>query len=512
MTDASVPPDQRPRDKRYWQDRRVVVVGAGLSGVAAARLLRDCGARVTVNDARAEADIPQADELHDHGIALIAGEHPERLWREADTAVFSPGIRPDAPVTVAARDAGIEIVAEIEVAGGLVEAPIIAITGSNGKSTVTSMVGAIMVHAGRSAPVCGNIGTALCAAARAEVIDGAAPDGYVVEISSFQAHGIDRFHPRLAAVLNLQPDHIDWHGSMDAYAAAKLRLVRNMGPGDAIVFNRDDAEVVRRLPPTDAELIAFARQSSVAQSVEGAGAFGMGGGSGMGGESGVGGGSIIPPAAWIDEDAIWWWPAGGERRALLRLDELGVIGRHNQANACAAAALAARFGIDIDDIAAALRAYRALEHRMEPCGEVDGVRCINDSKATNVDSTLAALSGFERGIRLILGGRDKNADFTRLLPVLDARVAAVLLIGEASDAIAAALEPAREVQRCETLERAVDRALESASPGDTLLMSPACTSFDQYRNFEERGRHFKRLVAERAGADNPIPDTATEVR
>jgi UDP-N-acetylmuramoylalanine--D-glutamate ligase len=200
---------------------------------------------------------------------------------------------------------------------------------------------------------------------------------------------------------------------------------------------------------------------------------------------------------------------------LLAVEELAVIGPHNHANASAAAALAALFGVAPGPIAGALRAYRALEHRMEPCGQIDGMRCINDSKATNVDSTLAALAGFAHGVRLILGGRDKHADFTRLLPLLDHRIAAILLIGEASDPIAAALEPTHEVQRCETLECAVDRALAAATAGDTLLLSPACTSFDQYRNFEERGQHFKQLVAARSDASHapePGASSAAEPR
>lgn len=493
-----MPTETLQRDRAYWRDRRVVVVGAGLSGVAAARLLQECGAQVTLTDARAESEVPHAEQARRHGIEPVLGAHPDELWHAAETAVISPGIRPDAPVIAAARGAGIELVAEIEVAGGLVSAPLIAITGSNGKSTVTSMVGAILAHAGLTAPVCGNIGRALCDAARDEVIAGDPPDAYVVEISSFQAHAIDRFHPRLAAILNLQPDHLDWHGSMDAYAAAKLRLVRNMGKDDALVYNGDDAEVARRLLHTDAS--ARATRSS-------RGARDEAGGRGYGDFARVPftqrHAAGAPPAAWVADDRIWWWPEGGSPTALLAVDELAVIGPHNHANACAAAALAARFGVAPDGIAAALRAYRALEHRMEPCGEIDGVRCINDSKATNVDSTLAALSGFERGVRLILGGRDKHADFTRLLPLLDQRIAAILLIGEASDTIASTLEPTHDVQRCETLERAVDRALAGATAGDTLLLSPACTSFDQYRNFEERGRHFKQLVATRSGASPP---------
>jgi len=470
------------RDRAFWKGRTVVVVGAGVSGVAVARLLRDCGAEVIVNDARDGADIPATATLREHGITLVDGGHPDHLWTDATTSVFSPGIRPDAPVTAAARDAGVEFVAEIEVAAELVQAPIIAITGSNGKSTVTAMVGAILAAAGLRAPICGNIGTALSDAARDEVIDGRAPDAYVVEVSSFQAHGIDRFHPHLAAILNLQPDHIDWHGSMQAYADAKLRLVRNMTTNDAVVYNGDDDEVSRRMPRSSAELVPFRYQPA----------------------------DIEPPGAWVGDGQIYWWPRDGERRALLPVTDLGVIGPHNQANACAAAALASLFGVGAEPIGAALSAYRALEHRMEPCGEVAGVRCVNDSKATNVDATLAALEGFDHGVWLILGGRDKNADFTQLLAVLDQRVAAVLLIGEAGDAIAAALQPTCEVQRCETLERAVDVALASADPGDTLLLSPACTSFDQYPNFEDRGRHFKTLIGARAAALGDASTVPTE--
>ncbi len=473
------------RARERWQDRRVVVVGAGCSGIAAARLLLECGADVTLTDARPADEIPAAEEIAARGARLVAGSHPDEIWRGADIAVFSPGIRPDAPVSVQARAAGVEIVAEIEVAGTLVQAPVIAITGSNGKSTVTAMVGAIFAAAGLDAPVCGNIGTALSDAARAEIIDGERPYAYVVEISSFQARGIREFRPRLAALLNIQPDHVDWHGTFEAYADAKLRLVRNMAAGDQVVYNRDDPELVSRLPHSEATWIPFA-YAPQAHDIE-------------------------PPSAWVGDGQIWWWPAASSNAiALIGVGELGVIGPHNHANACAATALAASAGLEPEAIVRGLTSYRPLEHRMERCGEVNGVVCINDSKATNIDATLAALSGFDRGVWLILGGRDKGADFRQLVPMLDRRVAGILLIGEAADAIATALEPSREVRRCETLETAVAQALGAAAPGDTLLLSPACTSFDQYPNFEERGRHFKELVAARAagtrGAADPVPE------
>ena len=457
-----------------WQNRDVVVVGAGVSGVAAAHLLLDCGAHVTLTDSRPAADIADVSELTDRGATLIAGEHPAALWSTVDTAVFSPGIRPDAPVTISAQEAGVTILAEIEVAAGLTEAPVIAITGSNGKSTVTSMVGAILDEAGLQAPVCGNIGTALSEAVRAELNGEIFPDSYVVEVSSFQAHAIREFHPRFAAVLNIQPDHLDWHGSVDAYADAKMRLARNMDDGDWLIYNAGDPELASRLPANDVRLLPFAFEPANPES----------------------------PAAWVADGRIWWW-AGPQKVAIMSVSELGVIGRHNQVNACAAAAIASLLGVAPEPIRAALAKYRALEHRMEHCGDVAGVSCINDSKATNVDATIAALSGFERGVWLILGGRDKGANFGRLRAVLDERIATVLVIGEASDAIAAALDDHIELQRSDTMERAVADALDHAAAGDTLLLSPACTSFDQYPDFEARGRHFKELVGARAAGTEP---------
>ncbi len=282
------------------------------------------------------------------------------------------------------------------------------------------------------------------------------------------------FHPRFAVILNIQPDHLDWHGSLDAYADAKLRLVRNMNAGDWLVYNGDDAELTVRLPRTPVRLLPFTFEPD----------------------------EPAPPAAWVADGRIWWW-AGDRKDTVMDVAELRVIGRHNQANACAAAAVASLFGVAPDSIRTALASYRGLEHRMEYCGDVGGVRCINDSKATNVDASRAALSGFDRGVWLILGGRDKGADFSELLPALDERIAAVLLIGEAGDVIAAALGDQVSLQRCETMERAVARALDEATAGDTLLLSPACTSFDQYPNFEERGAHFKDLVAARTAAGGP---------
>ncbi|MDP6687663.1 MAG: UDP-N-acetylmuramoyl-L-alanine--D-glutamate ligase [Acidobacteriota bacterium] len=460
--------------KAAWQNRSVVVVGAGVSGVAAAQLLLDCGAEVTLTDTRPESEMPNLIELTERGVRLVAGGHPSTLWPSVDSAVFSPGIRPDAPVTIEAREAGVTVLPEIEVAADLTEVPIIAITGSNGKSTVTSMVGAILEQAGLDAPVCGNLGTALSEVVLAELNGETSPDAYVVEVSSFQAHSIRNFHPRFAVILNIQPDHLDWHGTLDAYTKAKLRLVRNMGAADWLVYNSDDPKLTSYRPQNNVRLLPFMSEPSNPEA----------------------------PAAWVSNGKICWWTTDREAAAM-DVEELRVIGQHNQTNACVSAAVASLLNVAPGSIRAALSAYEGLAHRMEYCGEVGGVRCINDSKATNIDASLAALSGFDRGVRLILGGRDKGADFGELLPVLGERVASVLLIGEASSVIEAALSHHRKLQRCETMECAVARALDEGNRGDTLLLSPACTSFDQYPNFEERGRHFKSLVAAHMLEDDP---------
>ncbi|MEC7900681.1 MAG: UDP-N-acetylmuramoyl-L-alanine--D-glutamate ligase [Acidobacteriota bacterium] len=460
--------------KAAWQNRSVVVVGAGVSGVAAAQLLLDCGAEVTLTDTRPESEMPNLIELTERGVRLVAGGHPSTLWPSVDSAVFSPGIRPDAPVTIEAREAGVTVLPEIEVAADLTEVPIIAITGSNGKSTVTSMVGAILKQAGLDAPVCGNLGTALSEVVLAELNGETSPDAYVVEVSSFQAHSIRNFHPRFAVILNIQPDHLDWHGTLDAYTKAKLRLVRNMGAADWLVYNSDDPKLTSYRPQNNVRLLPFMSEPSNPEA----------------------------PAAWVSNGKICWWTTDREAAAM-DVEELRVIGQHNQTNACVSAAVASLLNVAPGSIRAALSTYEGLAHRMEYCGEVGGVRCINDSKATNIDASLAALSGFDRGVRLILGGRDKGADFGELLPILDGRVASVLLIGEASSVIEAALSHHRKLQRCETMECAVARALDEGNRGDTLLLSPACTSFDQYPNFEERGRHFKSLVAAHMLEDDP---------
>jgi UDP-N-acetylmuramoylalanine--D-glutamate ligase len=457
-----------------WKDKKVVVIGAARSGVAATQLLLDVGSAVTLTDLRPEAELPEAAALVERGARLLCGDHPESLWDDTDAVVVSPGIPIAAPPIRTARARGLPVIPEIELAAQFIDAPIIGITGSNGKSTVTAMTGEVLCASGIAAAVCGNIGLPLSAAVRDHLSKVTDYHIYVVELSSFQTEAIIEFHLDYAALLNITPDHLDRHGSFDAYADAKLRILANCRADDWVVYNLDDEGLVSRMPESSGRFVPFARRPLVSDR----------------------------PAAWFDEESIWWNSPAGALERVIGVEEMAVIGPHNHANACAAAALGLLAGASPEGAAAGLRRYRPLDHRMEKCGVVNGITCVNDSKATNVDSTLAALSGFADGVWLILGGRDKGADFALLEPLIRDRVTKLLLVGEATPDIEDALEGAAPIERCETLDRAVRRALSSAAAGDVLLLSPACTSFDQYSSFEERGAHFKDLVAE-LGAKMP---------
>lgn len=510
-----------------WRDRRVVVVGAGRSGVAAARLLRWLGARVVLTDRQPAHELPYLDRLsrqttgtgastsgaaRDDGgpeIELACGGHPDELWADAEVVVVSPGVPDDAPPLRAAREAGLPLVAEVELAARFAAGLLVGVTGSNGKSTVTAMAGEVLAAAGRRVAVCGNIGRAFSDAVLEMLSGDADHDTWVVELSSFQTGAIQSLHPGIAVLLNLTPDHLDRHGSMEAYARAKTRLLINCTGDDWMVVNADDPLLGKHLPETPARRAVFSRRRP-----------------------------RHGPAAWVEDGRIWWLPGQGNApgpedtpgeggvprdgdvphgtdgvphgigggphgavatgepaNAVVGLDELRVLGPHNAVNAAAAAAVGALAGAPLAAIADGLRRFRPLEHRMESCGTVKGIRCINDSKATNVDATTAALQGFDAGVWLILGGRDKGSDFSRLRSPVGSRVERLLLIGEATGRIADALAGTAPMERCETMERAVMRGVTDASPGDVLLLSPACTSFDQFDDFEARGRRFKALVA-----------------
>jgi len=444
--------------------RRPLVVGAARSGLAAARLLQRAGLTPRVCDRRKADEAPEAAAtLAAEGIETVWGADGPELLEGRDLVVWSPGIPIGHPNARAARAAGIAVLSELEIGWRAARAPFVCITGTNGKSTTTDLTGALIRAGGRAVAVCGNIGRPVC-----EVAVDLPPDGVAVaEVSSFQLESVDRLEPRVAAWLNLTPDHLDRHGDLETYAAMKRRLFLRQDASDWAVWNADDPEVMRRrVPdgiPTAPRALTF--------SVEGP----------------------VTRGAWIENGALMCGePARRER--LLATSELRLRGRHNLANITAALCCAQPFEVPVASLTETLSRYPGLEHRLEPAGVVEGVEFINDSKATNVGSLEVALASFDRPVVLIAGGRDKGQDFRPLADAVRRAVSHLVLIGEGARRIEDAW-PGVPVSRAGSLADAVDRAFaEARGSGATVLFSPGCASFDMFRDFEDRGRRFKAEV------------------
>jgi UDP-N-acetylmuramoylalanine--D-glutamate ligase len=439
---------------------RALVVGAARSGVAAARLLRRHGVEVRLCD-RAAGDAARTAELGALGVDVRLGADDPSLLEGRDFVVWSPGIPLTHPIAAAALAAAKPVLSELEIGYRFARAPLLCVTGTNGKSTTTDLAGALLRGAGRDAQVCGNIGRALC-----EVVERVGPDGaLVVEVSSFQLETVERLKPRVAAWLNLTPDHLDRHGSLAAYGALKQRLFARQDAADHAVWNADDAEVMSRRAG-QARWLEFSARREVE-----AGTFAAAG-----------------------ELKLKWQ---GARETLMPLAELRLRGAHNLSNALAAVALV----LPLDPPRAALRRvlgeYRGLEHRLETVAVIDGVEFVNDSKATNLDSMTVALGSFREPVVLIAGGRDKGQDFRPAAELARRQVRQAILIGEGADRIASAWTGV-PIRRAASLAEAVDQAFEaaraSAAAGATVLLSPGCASFDMFRDYEDRGARFKREV------------------
>jgi UDP-N-acetylmuramoylalanine--D-glutamate ligase len=423
-----------------------LVVGLARSGVAAALALRERGDEVTGVDA---GDPPGAGELRAAGIAVQTGTDGLAALAHARAVIKSPGVPREAPAIAAARGRGIPVLGELELGWRLLANETIAVTGTNGKTTTVELIGHIHREAGLAVAVAGNVGTALSSLAgrldpRAVV---------VAEASSFQLEDTSAFAPEAAVLLNLAPDHLDRHGTLADYTAAKLRVFAHQG-------NDDVAVAPAGLGIED--LGGCARRVC----------FGTG-----------------PEAELADRAGQLWWAD----EPLMPVADIHLRGAHNRLNAMAAAAVTLARGVEPGAVRAGLATFAGVEHRLEEVARRDGVLFVNDSKATNVDSTLVALASFDAPVHLILGGRGKGQDFTRLRAPVAAHAAACYLIGEDAPVIAAALEGAVAVRSCGDLERAVAAATAAARPGEVVLLSPACASYDQYASFEERGAHFKRL-------------------
>lgn len=451
--------------------KKVAVYGLGKSGRAAIRLLRREGAAVTAVDQASAASLRDAAaEVEGEGATLCLGDDPAPVLRAADLLIVSPGVPLSLPAIEAARGAGVPVWGEIELGWRFLRAaPLIGITGTNGKSTTTALCGTLFEAGGKRAFVGGNLGQPLSDAALADE----PVDAYVVELSSFQLEGAETVRCRGAAILNLTPDHVDRYPSHAAYGEAKARIFRNQAEGDFAVVNAEDPGVM-----------ALARRAAVPLY-------------GFGSSSDRSHAQPHPQALAgraVAEGDGFTIQAAGEPPERYHLRNRSLRGTHNLQNAMAAALLARRCGVSPEGIQNGLDAYPGLPHRLEWVATIDGVEWVNDSKATNVDSALVALRAFSGGLWLILGGKGKAASYAPLVEASRGAVKGVLTIGEDAPLIERAFEGAIPVFPCGTLERAVAGARELARAGEVVLLSPACASFDQFRNFEHRGESFKALV------------------
>jgi UDP-N-acetylmuramoylalanine--D-glutamate ligase len=439
--------------------KRVLVVGLGKSGVASALFMKNHGARVTVSDTKSGDELRnEIPVLLDNGITVETGGHGDRTFQGQDLIVVSPGVPVDAPPLVQARSLGESVIGEIELAAQFLPGPIVAITGSNGKTTTTTLTGEIMTASGFPALVGGNIGTpAISLAERAK------PGTVIVlEISSFQLETIQSFRPKVAVVLNVTPDHLDRHRTFEIYAAAKTRIFENQQSEDCAVLNADDPTCVAMSKKTRAQVYWFSRQNEVERGTW------------------VRGGNIV-------------FRDGSGQREIMQVSEIPLKGAHNLENVLAAVCGSVLMGCAAEKIRQAVHGFKAVEHRLEFVASIGGVDYYNDSKATNVDATIKALESFPANIHLILGGKDKGSDYTVLNDLLRQRVKRVYTIGAAAAKIESQIK-GPEVVHAETLENAIRQAHASAHSGDVVLLAPACASFDQFKSYEHRGRNFKEMV------------------
>ena len=446
------------------KNKRVLVVGLGKSGLSAAMFLRAQGARVTVSDTRsAVALAKEIPALLEAGIMVESGGHGLLTFRRQDLIVVSPGVPMDTPEVKQVVAFGLPVIGELELASRYLQGQVVAITGSNGKTTTTTLVGKIFEDAGVPTLVGGNIGLPvieLVAKSTEETVS-------VLEVSSFQLETIEEFHPQIAVVLNITPDHLDRHGSFENYAAAKTRITERQTADDYLVLNAEDKAAQMVALKTKAQIYWFSGRRPIKQ-----GAF-------------VHGESILFVAR-----------EGAKAEPVMPVSEIPLKGAHNIENVLAAVC-AARLGkISAESIRASVAAFKAVEHRLELVKVLNEVEFYNDSKATNVDATMKALASFPGGIHLILGGKDKDSDYSLMSELLKERVKIVYTIGSAAEKIERQLQGVVKIVLAETLQVAVAKAAKAATIGDVVLLSPACSSFDQFENYEQRGRVFRQLVNE----------------
>ena len=436
-----------------------LVVGLARSGVAAARALKSRGEAVSGFDSGHPTALGELDLA---GVEYSTGGSGVDQLNGVGTVIKSPGVPKEAQIIVEAGNRGIPVIGELELGWRLVGATFVGITGTNGKTTTTELVAHILRTAGRAVHAVGNIGSPLTSLAERPV----GPEVTVVcECSSFQLEDIEFFAPECAVYLNLAPDHLDRHVSMAEYGRIKQRIFINQIEGDVAVLNQSDPTLMDLDPPGEAAVVRFIPAGK----------------------------DDLPVDLWLEDDAI---TVDGHR--LLNRSELRLIGDHNVANAMAAGAAALSLGLSTEAVAEGLRSFAGVAHRLEPVGMIGGIRFINDSKATNVEATATALASFDHGVRLILGGSNKGESFESLTDPVESACSGVYLIGETASELLEVFEPlvsaGLHLRDCGDLETAVRLAWQDAGPGETILLSPSCASFDQFRDFEDRGDHFRRFV------------------
>ncbi len=442
---------------------RYTVLGAGRSGIAAAKLLKNAGASVFLSDSSPKEKLLYFDEKEfaKHGIPYEIGGNTEKIF-DADYFVTSPGIPPNSEIFLKAFDKGIRIISEIEAAYRFCDAPIIAITGTNGKTTTTELTGAMFRDAGFDAHVCGNVGLAF-----SEIIPKLGVNSIVVlEVSSFQLEFISDFRPDVAVILNITQDHIDWHGSFEKYADAKFRINMNQSDYDLIIINHDDGELSGNFDKMRGNKAAFA--------------------------SGYFDNTEIKNKAYTDGGSIFCDCGTAEK--IIDTKDILLRGTHNVMNAMAAVIAAKKFGISNDSISNTLKTFRGVEHRIEPVREINGVNFYNDSKATNYDSLYVALESFEGNIILIMGGKKGENNFDKVDALIKNRVKLICAIGQSKDVISERYSDFVKVLKSDTLDDAVINAVKNAKKGDVVLFSPGYKSFDMFDNYEHRGKAFKEIV------------------
>jgi UDP-N-acetylmuramoylalanine--D-glutamate ligase len=448
--------------------KKVLVVGLGKSGLAAALFLRRQGAQVTVSDLRsAQALSKEIPSLLEAGISVEAGGHGLLTFRRQDLIVVSPGVPLLTPELVQVRNLGLPIIGELELAARFLQGNVLAITGSNGKTTTTTLCGEIFSAAGLKTVVAGNIGVPVI-----ETVDQSNPAAWsVLEVSSFQLETTESFHPHIAVILNITPDHLDRHGSFENYVRMKEKIFANQTGDDYLILNGDDPVTQQAASRTRSQVLWFSRSK------------------------------IVRRGTFLMNGMLMFRPSEqASPLPVLPLADIPLKGEHNIENVLAAVCAACVANIPAQTIVRAVASFHAVEHRLEFVAAIHGVDYYNDSKATNVDATAKAIASFPGNIHLILGGKDKNSDYAQLNALLRARVKAVYTIGSAAEKIEGQIAGVTRVVHSGTLEAAVDQAANQAVAGDVVLLAPACSSFDQFENYEHRGRVFKQAVKARQGA------------